>query len=97
MTHAIGPPPTVVEEFDSKWRNWFYRLYQSVKDYGLHSDSGSTAITVADVEVFEVDDDTTAGNTRFLIYDVDNATLERVSVGVANSGGSGFKLLRIQN
>jgi hypothetical protein len=43
------------------------------------------------------DDNSTAGNTRFLIYDVDNGTLERVSVGAADSGGAGFKLLRIPN
>lgn len=47
--------------------------------------------------VAEFDMDTTAGNTRFLIYDVDNATLERVSVGAADSGGGGFKVLRIPN
>lgn len=47
--------------------------------------------------IAEFDMDTTAGNTRFLIYDVDNGTLERVSVGVADSGGAGFKLLRIPN
>ncbi len=49
------------------------------------------------VEVARFDKDTTAGNTRFLIYDVDNATLERVSVGAADSGGVGYKLLRIPN
>lgn len=49
------------------------------------------------VEAARVDNDSTALNTRFLIYDVDNATLERVSVGIADSGGSGFKLLRIVN
>lgn len=43
------------------------------------------------------DDNATAGNTRFLIYDVDNGTLERVSVGAADSGGTGFKVLRIPN
>lgn len=47
--------------------------------------------------VAEFDMDTTAGNTRFLIYDVDNATLERVSVGAADSGGTGYKVLRIPN
>ena len=46
---------------------------------------------------FAWDADTTAGNTRIQIYDVDNGTAERVSVGAANSGGSGFKLLRIPN
>jgi hypothetical protein len=43
------------------------------------------------------DGNSTAGNTRLLIWDVDNANLERVSVGAADSGGSGFKVLRIAN
>ena len=43
------------------------------------------------------DESETVGNTRFLIYDVDNGTLERVTVGVADSGGAGFKVLRIAN
>ena len=43
------------------------------------------------------DDNSTAGETRFMLWDVDNATLERVSVGIADSGGSGFKVLRIPN
>jgi hypothetical protein len=48
-------------------------------------------------EVARFDKTTTAGQTRFLIYDVDNATLERVTVGAADSGGTGFKVLRIPN
>jgi len=43
------------------------------------------------------DDNIVAGNTRFLLYDVDNAQFERVTVGIADSGGVGFKLLRIPN
>lgn len=43
------------------------------------------------------DNDNTAGNTRFMLYDVDNGTLERVSVGAADSGGTNFKVLRIAN
>lgn len=43
------------------------------------------------------DNNGVAGNTRFVIYDVDNGTLERVSVGVADSGGVGYKVLRIPN
>lgn len=50
-----------------------------------------------DVTSAKFDDDTTAGNTRFLVYDVDNAAVERVSVGAADSGGAGFKVLRIPN
>jgi len=52
---------------------------------------------VSDTEVARIDNDNTAGNTRFMIYDVDNGTLERVSVGAADSGGSGYKVLRINN
>lgn len=40
---------------------------------------------------------TTAGDTYLMVFDVDNATLERVTVGAADSGGVGFKLLRIPN
>lgn len=39
----------------------------------------------------------TAGNTGMMLYDVDNNTLERVTVGAADSGGAGFKMLRIAN
>lgn len=39
----------------------------------------------------------TAGDTAMLLYDVDNNTVERVTVGAADSGGVGFKVLRIPN
>ena len=45
----------------------------------------------------EVDRSSTAGDTRLLIWDVDNNTLERVTVGAADSGGAGFKVLKIPN
>jgi hypothetical protein len=51
----------------------------------------------APAEVARFDANATAGNTRFMIYDVDNGTVERVSVGAADSGGTGFKVLRIPN
>lgn len=64
----------------------------------INAPSGqAVAIRIANSDVGQFDGNTTAGNTRFLIYDVDNATLERVSVGAADSGGSGFKVLRIPN
>lgn len=44
-----------------------------------------------------VDPNPGAGQTSLLIYDADNATLERVTVGAADSGGAGFKALRIPN
>lgn len=59
---------------------------------------GSAGSSVNDnVESAVVDGDATAGNTRFLLYDVTKATLSRVSVGAADSGGTGFKVLRIPN
>lgn len=39
----------------------------------------------------------TAADTDLLVFDVDTATLARVSVGAAGSGGVGFKVLRIPN
>lgn len=36
-------------------------------------------------------------DTYLMVFDVDNAALERVSVGAADSGGVGFKVLRIPN
>lgn len=45
----------------------------------------------------KVDDSSTATHTSLLLYDVDNGTLERVTVGAADSGGAGFKVLRIPN
>lgn len=56
-----------------------------------------TAVTTTLVDVGKFDASSTAGHTRFFLYDVDNSTLERVTVGVADSGGAGFKVLRIPN
>lgn len=59
--------------------------------------SGSVVLRVAEITTLQVDNNATAGNTRLLIYDVDNGQMERVSVGAADSGGSGYKVLRIPN
>lgn len=65
---------------------------------GAYNSGGDQfSIAANAVEVARFDANATAGNTRFMIYDVDNATLERVSVGAADSGGTGFKVLRIPN
>ena len=65
---------------------------------------GSTAfplefrvIAAAAGERLRVDATATAGQTALMLYDVDNNTLERVTVGAADSGGAGFKVLRIPN
>lgn len=56
--------------------------------------AGGRALT--DVKA-RFDSTVTAGQTALLLWDVDNGTLERVTVGAADSGGAGFKLLRIAN
>lgn len=38
-----------------------------------------------------------AGETSMLLYDVTADTLQRVSIGAADSGGTGFRVLRIPN
>ena len=45
----------------------------------------------------QADANSTAHNTRFLLWDVDTGALQRVSVGANDSGGTGFKVLRIPN
>jgi hypothetical protein len=43
------------------------------------------------------DGSTGLGNTRLLLLDVDAGTLKRVSIGAADSGGVGYKVLRVPN
>jgi hypothetical protein len=61
--------------------------------FNVHTRTGVGTVA----EALRADASTTAGQTRLLVYDVDNATLERVTVGAADSGGAGFKVLRIPN
>lgn len=76
--------------------------FAAIWDVATHA-SRSAALQIlisgsgGEVDAAKFDDDATAGNTRFLLYDVDNGQLERVSVGIADSGGAGFKVLRIPN
>lgn len=76
-----------------------YRMKNDL-DTGFGGDGADTAQIFAGDSSnpqVTVDDNATAGNTRLSVYDVDNATLERVSVGAADSGGTNFKVLRIPN
>lgn len=57
----------------------------------------TTNVSLGSVETLKTDFPTTAGQTGLLLWDVDNGTLERVTVGAADSGGAGFKVLRIPN
>jgi hypothetical protein len=57
------------------------------------------AANAADIAALETHFDSSAvsGDTRFLLYDVDSAALVRVTVGADDSGGTGYKVLRIPN
>jgi hypothetical protein len=63
-------------------------LLNGVTNVGLQYNGTTVAV---------FDGNATAGQTRMYIWDVDNGQLERVSVGAADSGGSGYKVLRIPN
>lgn len=49
------------------------------------------------VTAVQIDANTTAGETRLLLWDVTAGTLQRVSIGATDSGGTGFRVLRIPN
>lgn len=70
-----------------------YRIIRS----GLGASSHIWVTGTSGQDAMKVDNSAVAGQTRLLIWDVDNNTLERVTVGAADSGGAGFKLLRIPN
>lgn len=57
--------------------------------------SGSTAQTL--VDAMQLDGNTTAGETPMLLLDITAGTLKRVSIGASDSGGTGFKVLRVPN
>lgn len=66
---------------------------------GLYGDISFTTLSVAvnGEDSARFDNSSTAGDTRMLLWDVDSGALVRVSVGVADSGGVGYKVLRIPN
>lgn len=61
--------------------------------------TGTTAkfSTSTSFEAFQIDRNATAGQTRLLLWDIDKGSLQRVSIGASDSGGTGFKVLRVPN
>lgn len=57
------------------------------------------SLVAGGAEAVRVEDpaDLAAGETSLWLFDFDNGTMEQVSVGAADSGGSGYKVLRIPN
>lgn len=65
--------------------------------YGLAGGSQYVGITANGSDSFRIDSNTTSGNTRMLLWDCDKGTTVRVSIGAADSGGTGYKVLRVPN
>ncbi|KKL68013.1 hypothetical protein LCGC14_2129230 [marine sediment metagenome] len=63
----------------------------------IHFYTAANNITTIGTEMMRFDFSTTTDDTRMLVYDVTGAALVRVSRGAADSGGSGFRVLRIPN
>lgn len=91
------------------WETNYVKLYSSTGSIGLflggsgdksnyyNNDTHNFRDEASSLNIMQLDKSATATHTRMLIWDVDNGQLERVSVGAADSGGAGFKLLRIPN
>ena len=59
--------------------------------------SGMLRLTKDGNAAVQYDDNSAVNQTRFWVYDVNTGQLQRVSVGANDSGGAGFKVLRIPN
>jgi hypothetical protein len=59
--------------------------------------TGDLSVSSLGIEIARFDASAVAGDTRFMLWDVDSGALVRVSVGIANSGGVGYKVLCIPN
>ncbi len=62
---------------------------------GTAGSSGATLQTLRDG--LQVDGNATSGETPLLLLDITAGTLKRVSIGASDSGGTGFKVLRVPN
>lgn len=103
--------PTVTQNGDAIGSVQFFgfsadesiRLGGVVVDVASHPASARYYIKIvrvagqAQTEVFRLDGSVAADETPLLLYDVTAGTLKRVSRGAADSGGAGFRLLRIPN
>jgi hypothetical protein len=74
------------------------KAYIDVSGYSQQADMLETVVFgTAGVEAGRFDANTTANQTRFMLYDITAGTIKRVSIGAADSGGTGYKTLRIPN
>ena len=66
---------------------------------GLGGTADNPSLIAGGLEAIRAEDpaDLGAAETSLWLYDDDNGTMEQVTVGIADSGGNGFKVLRIPN
>lgn len=66
---------------------------------GLGSNAGGNecSLIANSLEKLRVDITAVAGDTALMLWDVNGAAMVRVTVGANDSGGAGFKVLRIPN
>lgn len=74
--------------------NWLY--LSDTNPLELHS-SNPIHIEGENTSSATFDGSINASETRMMLWDVDSGSLQRVTVGAADSGGTGFKVLRIPN
>lgn len=71
--------------------------YSSSSGTGMYFSATSVNLAAVGVDAGQFDNSVTATHTRFLVYDVSKGAVSRVTVGANDSGGAGFKLLRVPN
>lgn len=92
-----GPSTSVQGFFNGSSSAPFYTFFDNAS-VGIAYESPNRLLLTAGGNASAVcDASSTAGETRFMLWDVDSGALQRVSVGAADSGGTGFKVLRIPN
>ena len=69
----------------------------SANDWAIDATTGNIRLGTGGVEAGRFDQSAVAGDTRFMLYDVTAGALVRVSRGAVDSGGVGFRLLRVPN
>lgn len=75
----------------------FMKIRTASDDSEIRLSDEEMSIVINTQDRFRIDDTVVAGETAMTIWDVDTGARLRVTVGADDSGGTGFKLLRIPN
>lgn len=71
---------------------------EDINRFTIEQNGGGFGFSMGGHTVARIDSsDGTPGETGLMLWDLDNGTVERVTVGAPNSGGAGYKVLRIPN